>query len=111
MKIIREDNKIYFNNDDKSFANVTINTKKNSVFLELIKVLPTYRKNHLASRMLSTVMKYIKNLGYKIINLNPLPLDMNGLNLTELINFYQKYNFKSAIIQDRAYPYMMSRNL
>jgi len=111
MKIIKEKNKIYFNDNNISFANVTIDYKTNIVFLELLKVVPEYRNSNLAKNILTKIIAYIKSIGYKLINLNPLPLDRNGLNLDQLIDFYKKFNFISSSNYDRAYPYMMSRVL
>ncbi|HIP12638.1 MAG TPA: N-acetyltransferase, partial [Arcobacter sp.] len=63
MKIKEKNNKIYFNHEDKSFANITINKINKSVYLELIKVLPEFRNNHLASIMMKEVIIYLKKLG------------------------------------------------
>ncbi len=111
MDIKQKNSKIYFNDDNKSFTNITINKKTNSAFIELIKVLPKYRNNKLATKLLRKVIEYLKVLGYKLISLNPLPIERDGLNLNQLIVFYRNFNFVSSSRYNRTYPYLMNKKI
>ena len=109
MKIISKNNRIYFNDEDKSFINITTNSKTNSAFIDLVKVVPEYRNNKLATNLMNKVLNYIKSKGFNIVSLNPLPLDQDGLNLNQLIKFYKKFDFLQSAKKDISYPYLMSR--
>ncbi len=111
MKVLKKNNKFYFNNNDISFINITI--YKDTLFLEIIKTLPTYRNNSYATETLKRVLKYLKKQNkYKKIYLNPLPLDSTrGLNLEMLINFYKKFGFYKSIKSDSSRPYLMEKDL
>lgn len=111
MKITLEKNKIYFNDADKAFANITINDTL--VYLELIKVDVKFRGRSLATELMIKILEYIKT-NYKDIThiaLNPTPLDSNGLNLEQLIIFYEKFGFKKVKICDLYYPNLMEKKL
>lgn len=110
MIIKEEKNRVYFNYDDKSFANISI--KEDTVRLELIKTLPQFRKFHIATKLMLQILQYIKEQKlYKIIYLNPLPLDRLGLDLEQLIVFYSKFGFKSSPLKDQHCPYLMEKHL
>lgn len=63
-------------------------------------------------QILSYILNYI-DFNYptnKIITISPLPLDRHGLNLTQLIEFYQKFHFKVSKNPTRDKPYLMKRD-
>jgi len=109
MKITKEKNKIYFDFEDKSSAN--INIKNDFIKIELIKTELKYRGQRFASKILKYIIGYIK-INFKSIKkilLSPLPLDINGLDLNELISFYKRYNFKKSDMPSREEPHLMVR--
>ena len=115
MNITRERNRLYFNKRDFAFGNITLH--KNTIKLEMIKVLPTYRGHHLASSLLVEIIEYIKNhcVQTKII-LSPLPIvtcGMNGKHLTleQLMDFYKRHKFVESNEKTREEPYLMVRYL
>lgn len=110
MEIKEENNRIYFNYDDKSYANISI--EDNKICLELIKTSPKFRHCGFAKRLLAEILKYIK-LRFKSfrIYLDPLPLDTNGLNINQLISFYNKFGFKESKQRDIHHPYLMVKFL
>lgn len=108
MKIeVKNNNRIYFNDKDKAFANITI--EGDSVNLELLKVIPSHRELGLAKDLMYKVMQYIKYALFKAkkVTLNPLPLDSTGLSLDELIIFYKKFGFERSYLHQREFPYHM----
>jgi hypothetical protein len=59
------------------------------------------------------ILEYIK-INYENIthiSLSPTPLDSNGLNIEQLIRFYEKLGFKKAKICDLYYPNIMEKKL
>lgn len=111
MKIKQINNHIYFNDDEKSFLNLSI--KGDTAILELIKVEEKYRNCKLASKLVLYMLSYIKkNLtNIKTIELSPLPLDKKGLSLELLIKFYEKFGFKRKFAQRVSEPYLMVKSL
>jgi GNAT superfamily N-acetyltransferase len=108
MKIeVKNNNRIYFNDKNKAFANITIDGDK--VNLELLKVIPAHRAMGLAKELMYKIMQYIRYTLFKAkqITLNPLPLDSSGLTLDELILFYTKFGFKRSYLYQRESPYHM----
>ena len=93
MKIIKKENRIYFEYKDISYANISINN--DFIKIELIKTNTPYRSKGFASKMLVYIIDYI-NKHYKSktkIILSPLPLDHNCFNIEQLISFYSRYKF------------------
>ena len=108
MKIKKVNDRIYFNYNNKSFANVSI--KGNNIKLELLETLPKFRNSHFASNLMQDIINYLKSLDtYKMIYLNPLPLDRFGLELEDLIKFYKKFNFYESSKKDIHCPFLMQR--
>lgn len=104
-----KNNRIFFNEEDKAYANLTLIGDKDLAHLELIKVEPKYRRMHLATHMMEKLLSYIDKRGYTNIELNPLPLDLTGMNLNQLIGFYKKFGFKLSNSKSRSTPYLMKR--
>lgn len=104
-------NRIYFNNDNKAYANISI--KKHTIIIELIKVLPEYRNKHLATNLMKDILAYIKQIlkDIKRVILSPLPLDTDGLKLNALMKFYQNFGFKQSKYHDIYAPYKMIKTL
>lgn len=110
MKTKKINNRIYFNYDEKSFANVSINNAFAKI--ELIKTLPKFRNKKLASKLLSEIINYLKKEeDFKYLYANPLPLNHEGLNLKQLINFYKKHGFIEADNKTKYEPYLMVKEL
>lgn len=110
MEIKYDNNRVYFNYFDKSYANITM--KEKNVCLELLKTLPRFRNQSYATKLLQKVMDYIlKRKEFTHIYLNPLPLESDGLNLEQLIGFYKKHGFKSSDKRDIHMPYLMVKRL
>ncbi|NVJ53504.1 MAG: hypothetical protein HWD90_07395 [Campylobacteraceae bacterium] len=110
MKILKKKDKILFNNNDISFGNLSINN--DVLTLEIIKTLPAFRNQKYATKTLKGILEYIsKEIKYKKIYLNPLPLDSNGLKLEKLITFYKKFGFTNSSNADISYPYLMEKKL
>ena len=107
MNVNRIDNKIFFNDEEKAFANITIG--KYSVKIELLKVEQAYRGMKLASNLLSKIISFIKTniLHVKEIVLSPLPLEKSGLNIDELISFYERYSFIKPYTTPISEPFRM----
>lgn len=103
-------NRIYFNDDNKAFANALIDVKNNYAYIELLKVVPNHRHKHLASRLMRMLLAYIRNMSINQIELNPVPLDTTGLKLNELICFYSKLGFVKSANKDDFKPNLMSLN-
>ncbi|MEA3354734.1 MAG: GNAT family N-acetyltransferase [Campylobacterota bacterium] len=113
MEILKKNNRIYFNDNNKAFANISIDHTNNRVKLELIKVIPDYRNRKIATNLMSNILQYISRNLYDIntIILNPLPLDGNGLSHEKLITFYRKFGFTMLLHGNRNSPYLMLKNL
>lgn len=111
MKVLIDKNRIYFNENDKAFANISI--KKKVLTLELIKVPNKFRKKHLASKLMKDVLLFIKNnlSDKRKLILNPLPLDSTGLKLDALICFYKNFGFKNSKSHTLSDPYKMIKVL
>ena len=110
MKLKRENNRIYFNYDEKSFANVSIDN--GFAKIELIKTLPKFRNKKLASKLLNKIINYLlKEKKFKHLYANPLPLNHEGLNLEQLIMFYEKHGFIKVKDKSKHEPYLMVREL
>lgn len=110
MKILKKEDKILFNNNDISFGNLSINN--DVLTLEIIKTLPAFRNQKYGTKTLKGILEYIsKEIKYKKIYLNPLPLDSNGLRLEGLIIFYEKFGFKKSSKANISYPYLMEKKL
>lgn len=108
MEITQKENRVYFNYDDKAYANISIHKK--TIRLELIKTLPKFRKCGYATRLFIEVLKYIRaKFKSYALYLNPLPLDPNGLKLQQLINFYKKFGFRQSSKCDKYEPYLMEK--
>jgi len=108
MKIEEKENRVFFNYDDKSFANISIN--KESLKLELLETLPKFRHQHNATKLMKIILNYIiKRHKEKKIYLNPLPLDRWGLKLEKLVAFYAKFGFKSSSKKERHCPFLMEK--
>lgn len=101
-------NRIYFNDDNKAFANALIDATNSYAYIELLKVVPEYRQQHLASKLMRILLSYIKNMSIQQIELNPIPLDTTGLKLNELISFYSKLGFIKSVNQSEYRPNLMS---
>ncbi len=108
MKTTIEKNRIFFSEGNKAFANITVNERNKSVYFELLKVVPKYRNCHLATKLMIKILTFIKEKGYHSISLSPLPLDLSGPNLEELILFYKKFGFDLSENRNTTYPYLMS---
>ncbi len=108
MSIEIINNRIYFNDNNKAFANIRINESTKYAYIELLKVVPEHRHKHLASSIMIKILSYIKNTAIKHIELNPLPLDTSGLKLHELIAFYTKLGFKKSRNKNEQKPNLMS---
>ncbi|RXJ89134.1 hypothetical protein CRV01_10990 [Arcobacter sp. CECT 8983] len=110
MKVLKKKDKILFNNNDISFGNLSINN--DTLTLEIIKTQPAFRNQKYGTNTLKGILKYIsKELKYKKIYLNPLPLDSDGLKLEKLITFYKKFGFIKSNRADISYPYLMEKEL
>jgi GNAT superfamily N-acetyltransferase len=107
MKIIKENNKITFNDNNIALAHISLTHKDSAVFLELIKVDEKCRRRKCATILMYKILTYLKENGYKKIALSPLPLESHGITLEELINFYTHFGFKKSQTKNRAYPYLM----
>lgn len=104
-----KNNKIFFNEEDKAFANLTFDKNNKSIHLELIKVVPKYRRMHLATLLMKELLLYVDRSGYTYVDLNPLPLDKQGMNLKQLMVFYEKFGFKLSENNPKYSPYLMNR--
>lgn len=110
MTIKKENNRIYFNYDNKCFANISI--KEDTLELQLIETLPQFRRFQIATKLMINILHYIKEQNYfKVIYLNPLPLDRFGLNLNQLIHFYSKFGFSFSELKDIHKPNLMEKRL
>lgn len=110
MKVLRKSDRMLFNNNDVSFANVSINN--DVLTLEIIKTEPRFRNLKYATNTLKGVLRYLsKHKEYKKMYLNPLPIDANGLNLDKLISFYEKFGFTKSRSANRTFPFLMEKNL
>ncbi|MEA3353315.1 MAG: GNAT family N-acetyltransferase [Campylobacterota bacterium] len=111
MKIEIKNNKIYCNYFGKAYANITNN--RFYATIEIIKVDPQFRGKKIATALLSSIIKYIRQniKNIKMIVLSPLPLDSNGLKIEQLVNFYKRYNFSPINNPPIHSPYMMSLKL
>ena len=111
MKITKINNRIYFNDNECAFANITLHEKEHLAYFELIKVKKEFRHQGKASILFEKVLLYVKENGFKIIELNPFPLERGALNIDELIEFYTKHGFMKSPKMDRAKPYLMCKQL
>lgn len=111
MDIIEKNNKIYFDNDNKSYGNITL--ENDSATIELIKVLPEYRGGRLGSSLLSQIIEFIsENFEFiRKIELMPLSLDKNGLDHSQLMSFYERYGFNQSPVTTKHRPYLMVKHL
>lgn len=110
MKIKVKENKIYFD-DGKVFGNIKV--KEKSVNIELIKVLPPYRHKRLATSFVEYVLRYINSniKNANRITLTPLPLDSDGLNIEQLISFYENFGFRRDNLTNSFEKYKMTKYL
>ena len=111
MRITKKENRIYFDYQDISSAN--INIKDGFVKIELIKTNLQYRGQKFASKILNYIIDYIK-INFKNIKkviLSPLPLDIHGLKINDLISFYTRYKFVKSDVYCISEPHLMVRYL
>lgn len=107
MEIKKIKNRTYFNMENIAYANISFQEEYEIVCLELLKVELEHRQKGFGSTLFDQVILYIKASGYKRIELNPLPLDSNGLNLNELISFYKRHGFRDSLNKRLESPYLM----
>lgn len=113
MHIEKKDNRIHFKYSDKAYAIVALDKNNSTVTLDTIRVFEPFRNRGIATNVMKNILIYIATFfkSIKKIVLNPLPLDTNGLNIQQLINFYKKFGFDSLKNYDRATPYLMSKTI
>lgn len=113
MIIERKDSRIFFKYKDKAYASIGLDTTNEKVTIDIIKVLPSFRKNGIATMIIKKILEYVSLFLTKVktIVLSPLPLDSDGLNLEQLINFYKKFGFNPCPTTDISTPYLMSKNV
>ncbi|NQY21894.1 MAG: GNAT family N-acetyltransferase [Campylobacteraceae bacterium] len=107
MEIKKANNRTYFNIENIAYANISFLEEYGIVCLELLKVEIEHRQKGFGSYLFDEVISYIKASGYKRVELNPLPLDSNGLNLNELISFYKRHGFEMSLNKRLESPYLM----
>lgn len=113
MNINQKENRIYFNENDTSYGNISI--KDGLVKIELIRVNEKYRGQGLASKLLEKMIQYIKNHYHHVkIVLSPMPMSFGGANesifsLEQLIKFYKNHKFKESKNKTREEPFLMER--
>lgn len=109
MKIEKRTNKIFFNNQNRAYGNITI--ENDTATIELIKVLPEFRGKNLAASLLEYIIFYTKkNLrNIRKIELTPLPIDTNGLKINQLVKFYERHGFRKSYSTDRFNTNLMSQ--
>jgi len=110
MEIIKKENRIYFNDNDISFGNISIHDTY--IKIEMIRIIPEYRGQGLGHKLFIFIINYIrKNFNCKKIILSPLPIktggDENILNLEQLVIFYKKFGFKMSEETTKEEPYLM----
>ena len=114
MNITRQDNRVYFNDNNISFGNISIH--ESFIKIEMIRIIPQFRGKGLSRNFFTTILQYIKqNLTCKKILLSPLPINNGGeelrLEFEELINFYKKFDFKISEEKSQEEPYLMVKYL
>lgn len=77
----------------------------------MIKVESGFRGKKLASITLQKILYYIKKelKGISKVELTPLPLCSDGLNIEQLICFYEKYGFRRSNFTNSFNKYLMVR--
>lgn len=58
MKVLKKEDKMFFNNNDVSFGNVSV--KNDVLFLEIIKTLPAFRNLNYATNTLLGILSFVK---------------------------------------------------
>lgn len=114
MKINQKENRIFFNENNMFYGNISVNN--GLVKIELIRVYEKYRGKGFATKLLQKMIQYIKN-HYKHVKiiLSPMPISSGGdesmLNLQQLIKFYKKNKFTESSEKTREEPFLMERYL
>lgn len=103
-------NKIYIKNNYET-AYITATLKENSIYIELLKVEPKHRNKSLAKTLLEKSLMLFKTKGFKEVSLNALPLDVNGLNMYQLKEFYKKLGFFETVSYEDMRPNFMKHYL
>jgi GNAT superfamily N-acetyltransferase len=109
MKIDTRNNRIFFNDLDKAYGNISI--ENNIATIELIKVNQNFRGLNLAAKLLQYIISYVKKYFKNInkIELTPLPIDTNGLKIDQLISFYERYGFRRVYSSGTYNTYLMNQ--
>jgi len=71
-------------------------------FVEIIYLkvyFSNFRGEGLAKKLMAMAIKETKKMGYKTMYLNAKPMDIQGLNLQDLVGFYESFGFKPFMHQ------------
>jgi len=114
MNIIKKENRVYFNDKDIAFGNISIH--ETFIKIEMIRIIPQFRGKGLSRKFFTSILQYIQqNLTCKKILLSPMPINNGGeeqrLEFEELVNFYKKFNFKISEEKSQEEPYLMVKYL
>lgn len=67
------------------------------VKIETIKIEDNYKGNGYAKILMNKAIEYVKKLNIDVIYLNASPMGFNGLNLEDLVGFYESFGFEIFI--------------
>lgn len=95
-------------NDYYEFEDVLSEDEFNQMFpddtivkIEHIEVNDNYKNSGIATTLMNQMMNLMKNEGYTQFYLNASPMGFSGLNLSQLVRFYEKFGFKTFLNQGR----------
>lgn len=67
------------------------------VKIEVLEVKDEYKGKGFAKELMSKAIEYSKKKGETVMYLNASPMGHTGLNLQDLVRFYQSFGFKTII--------------
>jgi GNAT superfamily N-acetyltransferase len=105
-KIASVTSEVLFNSYEYEFNDVFSEEQFNEIFpdddiikIEHIEVFDEYKNKGIASELMKRIMNLMKKRGYTQFYLNACPLGYSGLELNDLVKFYEKFGFKILLNQ------------
>ena len=95
MELIDCEDFLVYGKDDIIVGDINFDiTSKDKIFVNMFKIDDKYQQYGLGSEMLTAMVSYFSNLGYKEIVLEAIPQDVN-LSENKLIQFYERGGFEN----------------
>jgi len=98
----------YFNDDFTEDEYNEMFPDDELVIFQMMRVEDKYKRGGIAVVLMRRALEEVEKLGYKEVYLNACPIGTTGLQLNDLVKFYEYFDFKPVLHQENNVQMLLS---